>query len=274
MPAETMTSFSFPPSLPLAPGPLLQGFALMAGLIVAIGAQNALVLRQGLARRHVAAVVLFCTASDWLLTAAGIFGLGRWIAQSPMLLQVLRFGGAAFLAAYAARAAWSAWHDRDRSLGSAGAAGGLAATLGSAAAMTYLNPHVYLDTVVLVGLVGAQHDAGARWLFAGGSALASAGWFMLLGFGAAWAAPWLRRPQLWRAIDAGVALLMAALALQLLLQAPQAGAAAGPGRAGMPGTALQAKISSANKCEMWRSRCCGDTNMRRNDILAMAQMRQ
>lgn len=214
-------------SLLAASAPLAQGFSLMAGLIVAIGAQNALVLRQGLARRRVLAVVVFCTLSDWLLTAAGIFGLGAAIAQSPGLLQALRFGGAAFLAAYAVRAGWSAWQDRGRSLGVAGPAGGLAATLGAAAALTYLNPHVYLDTVLLVGMVGAQHGGLARWGFAGGAAAASALWFVLLGFGAAWAAPWLRRPLLWRAVDAAVAVLMAGIAVQLCLHAPPAVASGG-----------------------------------------------
>jgi len=202
--------------------PLGQGFALMASLIVAIGAQNALVLRQGLARSHVAAVVAFCTASDWLLTAAGIFGVGALVARSPDLLQGLRYGGAVFLAVYALRAARSAWRDGAGALSAAGAGGGLAGTLATAGAMTYLNPHVYLD-VMLVGLVGARHAGVSQWLFAGGAALASALWFAGLGFGAAWAAPWLGRPWVWRAIDALVALLMAVLAIQLILQSPQVG---------------------------------------------------
>ncbi len=207
------------PLLPPAPGALWQGFALMASLIVAIGAQNALVLRQGLARSHVAAVVAFCTASDCLLTAAGIFGMAALVAHSPGLLQGLRVGGALFLAAYALRAAHSAWRHDAASLSAAGAGGSLAGTLATAGAMTYLNPHVYLD-VMLVGLVGARHTGASQWFFAGGAALASAAWFAMLGFGAAWAAPWLRRPWVWRAIDASVAVLMAALAAQLVVQAP------------------------------------------------------
>lgn len=201
-----------------APAALWQGFALMASLIVAIGAQNALVLRQGLARSHVAAVVAFCTVSDWLLTAAGVFGMASLVAHSPGLLQALRFGGAAFLAAYALRAARSAWRDEAGALAASGADGGLAGTLTTAGAMTYLNPHVYLD-VMLVGLVGTRHAGASQWFFASGAALASALWFAVLGFGAAWAAPWLRRPWVWRAIDAMVALLMAVLAVQLVWQA-------------------------------------------------------
>lgn len=204
------------------PAALVQGFAVMAGLIVAIGAQNALVLRQGLARSHVAAVVAFCTASDWLLTAAGILGVGALVAHSPGVLQGLRVGGALFLAAYALRAARSAWRDAADGLTAAGPRAGLAGTLATAGAMTYLNPHVYLD-VMLVGLVGARHSGASQWLFAAGAGLASALWFALLGFGAAWAAPWLRRPWVWRAIDAGVALVMAAMAAQLMLQAPRLG---------------------------------------------------
>lgn len=216
MSADVVHSF-----LPV-PAPLAQGFAVMASLIVAIGAQNALVLRQGLARSHVAATVAFCTASDWLLTAAGILGVGALVAHSPGLLHGLRVGGALFLAAYAVRAARSAWRDATGGLTAAGPGTGLAGTLATAGAMTYLNPHVYLD-VMLVGLVGARHSGASQWLFAAGAGLASASWFALLGFGAAWAAPWLRRPWVWRAIDACVALLMAALAVQLTLHAPQLG---------------------------------------------------
>lgn len=194
----------------------------MASLIVAIGAQNALVLRQGLARSHVLAVVVFCTASDWLLTAAGILGVGVLVAHSPALLQGLRLGGALFLAAYAVRAARSAWRDTASGLSAAGGRADLAGTLAAAAAMTYLNPHVYLD-MMLLGLVGAHHSGASQWLFAAGAGLASALWFASLGFGAAWAAPWLCRPWVWRAIDGCVALVMAVLAVQLLLQAPQLG---------------------------------------------------
>jgi L-lysine exporter family protein LysE/ArgO len=184
-------------------------------LIVAIGAQNALVLQHGLQRTHVGPVVALCTASDWLLIAFGVFGLGTLVQGSPWLLEAFRYGGATFLLFYGATAARRAWagqvqwqpdHER-RSLG---------ATLGTALALTYLNPHVYLDTVVLLGSIGAQHAGHGRYAFAAGAGLASLMWFMALGYGAAAASRWLGRPSVLHAIDASVALVMWAVAAQLL----------------------------------------------------------
>lgn len=194
-----------------------QGWLMTAGLIVAIGAQNALVLRQGLARSHVGAVVALCTASDWLLIALGVFGLGAIVQSTPLVLQVFRFGGAAFLLTYGARAAMRAARPDSASLGAVGPAAGLASTLGTTLALTYLNPHVYLDTVVLLGSVGAQQPGPGRAAFALGAGLASLMWFATLGFGASAASRWLRRPVVWRAIDASVALVMVIVAAQLLL---------------------------------------------------------
>ena len=201
---------------PLTPA-FVQGWLMTAGLIVAIGAQNALVLRQGLARVHVGPVVLLCTLSDWLLIALGVFGLGSWIQSSPAALEFFRYGGAAFLAGYGLRAAARAWRPGGDALGSGGVAGGLAATLGSTLALTYLNPHVYLDTVVLLGSVGAQQPGNGRAAFAAGAGLASLMWFAMLGYGAVAASRLLQRPAAWRAIDAGVAAVMFIVALQLLL---------------------------------------------------------
>ncbi|AKJ32162.1 LysE/ArgO family amino acid transporter [Caldimonas brevitalea] len=195
----------------------LQGLLTMAGLIVAIGAQNALVLRQGLARTHVGTVIAVCTLSDWLLTAAGVFGLGRLIAASPMALQVCRFAGGAFLAVYAVQALRRAWAPGTAVLEAGGAAQPLGATLVATLAMTYLNPHVYLDTVVLMGSLGAQHAGAAQGAFVAGAGLASLLWFSALGYGAAAASRWLRQPRVWRAIDMGVAVAMAWAAVQLLV---------------------------------------------------------
>lgn len=188
-----------------------------AGLILAIGAQNALVLRQGLRREHVGAVVAVCTLSDWLLIALGVFGLGALIQAQPLLLEVFRFGGAAFLLGYAVLAARRAWRP-SAGLEATAQAASLGATLSAAFAFTYLNPHVYLDTVVLLGGLGARQPPELRAAFAAGACLASALWFGLLGFGAAAAAPKLRSPNTWRVVDALVAALMAGLGLQLLLQ--------------------------------------------------------
>jgi L-lysine exporter family protein LysE/ArgO len=197
---------------------LLQGWLMTAGLIVAIGAQNALVLRQGLTRTHVGPVVVLCTLSDWLLIALGVFGLGAVIQSSPLLLQAFRFGGAAFLVVYGLRSALQAWRGKG-ALTQADARGNtLAATLVSTLALTYLNPHVYLDTVVLLGSVGAQHGSEGRIAFATGAGLASLMWFVMLGYGAVAASRWLRHPGVWRAIDAGVAVVMFSVATQLLLK--------------------------------------------------------
>jgi L-lysine exporter family protein LysE/ArgO len=198
---------------------LAQGWLMTAGLIVAIGAQNALVLRQGLARSHVGTVVALCTLSDWLLIAAGVFGLGSAIQSSPAVLDVFRFGGAAFLLVYGALAARRAMQPGHASLQAAGPASSLGATVGATLALTYLNPHVYLDTVVLLGSVGAQQpNASARGAFAIGAGLASLMWFTALGYGASASARWLQRPAVWRAIDATVALVMFIVAAQLLLK--------------------------------------------------------
>ncbi len=138
---------------------LLQGWLTGAGLIVAIGAQNALVLRQGLMRQHVTPVVLVCALSDMLLIWLGVFGLGRLIASSPLLMEAFRWGGAAFLLAYGAKAALRALSPQAGLQAQAGTAS-LPAVLGSTLAMTYLNPHVYLDTVVGGGPGGAPPPAG------------------------------------------------------------------------------------------------------------------
>lgn len=194
-----------------------QGWLTGASLIMAIGAQNALVLRQGLMRQHVGPVVALCAVSDMLLITLGVFGLGALIAGSALLLELFRWGGAAFLLIYAAKAAQRAWSGQSALEAQTGG-GSLTAVLGSTAAMTYLNPHVYLDTVVLLGTVSLQQPEALRSLFAAGASLASLMWFAALGFGAAAASDVLRRPWVWRGIDAGVALLMGVLGLQLLLK--------------------------------------------------------
>jgi L-lysine exporter family protein LysE/ArgO len=196
----------------------LQGWLMTAGLIVAIGAQNALVLRQGLTRSHVGPVVLVCTLSDWLLIALGVFGLGALIQSSPLLLQLFRFGGAAFLLAYGLRSAHRAWRGQAALVQADAPGKSLATTLVSTLALTYLNPHVYLDTVVLLGSVGAQHGDEGRVAFAAGAGLASLMWFVTLGYGAVAASRWLRHAAAWRTIDAGVAVVMFGVAAQLLFK--------------------------------------------------------
>ncbi len=190
----------------------LQGFALSFGLIVAIGAQNAFVLRQGLRREHVAPVVVFCAVADAVLISAGVLGMARAIGERPQLAQALAWAGAAFLAWYG----WQALR-RMRQAGRLQAAAGddglsRRAALAQAAAFTLLNPHVYLDTVLLVGGLGAQQPPALQGWFVAGACSASAIWFGLLGFGARWLAPWFARPRAWQVLDGLIGLTMWTLA--------------------------------------------------------------
>lgn len=198
--------------------PTLAGFAFGLSLIVAIGAQNAFVLRQGIERRHVLAVVAVCAVSDILLIGAGIAGAGFIVDSAPGLLKFAYWGGAAFLICYGLLSARRAYRPTSLTTEHTPDPARIGTAIVTACALTWLNPHVYLDTVVLLGGLGARQPAGLRTAFAAGAGVASAMWFSLLGFGAAAAAPWLQAAHTWRAIDALVALLMGALGLQLLLQ--------------------------------------------------------
>ena len=201
----------------LSLAPLLAGLGTGLSLIVAIGSQNAFVLRQGLRREHVLPVVLVCAFSDLVLVAAGVAGLGVLVSHTPVLLVVVRWGGAVFLLALAVQAARRAL--RPASLEAAG--GGLRTTVGAAVgtafALTWLNPHVYLDTVLLLGSVAAGHGEGGRWLFGAGAGVASIMWFTTLGFGARVLAPVFARPGAWRVLDGVIALVMAVLAVTLVV---------------------------------------------------------
>jgi L-lysine exporter family protein LysE/ArgO len=190
------------------------GFAASLVLIMAIGAQNAFVLRQGLRREHVLPVVVTCAVSDLILIAAGIAGLGAVVTARPAAVTVIRWAGAAFLLTYAALAAKRAWRPStlkptDR------APATLRATLLTCLALTYLNPHVYLDTVLLLGSVAQQH--AHRWLFGIGAAVASGVWFAALGLGAHRLAPVLSRPAAWRVLDGLIAVVMAGIGITLLV---------------------------------------------------------
>ena len=192
----------------------LAGFAASAVLIVAIGAQNAFVLRQGLRREHVLPVVLTCAVSDLLLILAGIAGLGAVVSARPGTVTVIRWVGAAFLLGYAVLATRRAL--RPSALDPAGRAPAtLRATLLTCLALTYLNPHVYLDTVLLLGSVAQRYPH--RWLFGAGAAAASLTWFTALGVGARRLAPLLARPTAWRFLDGLIALIMLGVAANLLL---------------------------------------------------------
>jgi L-lysine exporter family protein LysE/ArgO len=191
----------------------LAGFAASLVLIVAIGAQNAFVLRQGLRREHVVPVVLVCAVSDQALIVAGIAGLGAVIAAQPTAVTVVRWVGAVFLLGYAVLAARRALRPAGLAPADRGPAT-LRATLLTSLALTYLNPHVYLDTVLLLGSVAQQHPH--RWLFGIGAAAASAVWFTALGAGAHRLGPVLSRPAAWRVLDGLIAAVMTVIAVTLI----------------------------------------------------------
>ncbi|MBA4256849.1 MAG: amino acid transporter [Polaromonas sp.] len=197
----------------------VQGLALSLGLIVAIGAQNAFVLRQGLRREHVGSVVLFCAAADAVLIAAGVLGMAQALGERPGLARALALAGAAFLALYGWQALRRAMQPHSLRAADGGAGLSRGAALAQAAAFTLLNPHVYLDTVLLVGSIGAQQPGALRGWFVAGASAASALWFTALGFGARWLAPWFARPRAWQVLDGLIGLTMGVLAVLLVRHA-------------------------------------------------------
>ncbi len=204
-----------PASLSRMIGTLLAGLGTGLSLIVAIGAQNAFVLRQGLRREHAGWVAAFCSVADALLICAGVAGIGALVEQAPVVLDLLRWFGVAFLTAYAAMALHRAIRPETLGSGEARRGASLRTVLTSAAALTFLNPHVYLDTVLLVGSIANQHGDRGRWVFAAGAVLASIGWFFLLAYAARWLAPLFAKPAAWRVLDVSVAAVMLVVALSL-----------------------------------------------------------
>ena len=194
---------------------LLAGFLSGAALIIAIGAQNAFVLRQGIRREHVLAVVLICAGADALLIAAGIAGLGALIQALPTALVAARYGGAAFLLGYGLIAVRRALQAQRLTVDSA-VGTSLGSAMATCLAFTFLNPHVYLDTVILLGSLASQRGVNGRWVFGAGAAMASFVWFFTLGYGARLLGPLFAKPVAWRVLDALIALIMFALAGSLL----------------------------------------------------------
>jgi L-lysine exporter family protein LysE/ArgO len=195
--------------------PLVLGFIASFTLIAAIGAQNAFVLRQGIRREHVLPVVALCTVSDIALISAGIAGVGALISAHPSALNIAKFGGALFLVGYGLLAARRAW--RPSSLNpSEKAPARLIEVLVTCAALTFLNPHVYLDTVVLLGALANEHR-DERWLFGVGAVTASAVWFFGLGLGARRLAGLFASPLTWRILDGLIAVMMLGLGVSLAL---------------------------------------------------------
>jgi len=194
----------------------LSGLGFGLSLIVAIGAQNAFVLRHGLRREHVLPVVAICAASDVILIAVGVGGLGTLVQLAPWVLVAVRVGGALFLLGYGILAARRALRPSTLVTDEAGSTAALWPTVLTALALTWLNPHVYLDTVVLLGSVAGTHG-GHRWWFALGAGIGSIVWFSALGFGARVLRPLFARPTSWRVLDAVIAVVMAVIAVSLVI---------------------------------------------------------
>jgi L-lysine exporter family protein LysE/ArgO len=202
----------------------IAGLASGLSLIVAIGAQNAFVLQRGLRGEHVFAVCLACALSDAVLIAAGVAGLRQMLAMAPWLDAALRYAGAAFLVWYGARSLRSALRSQEAlAVGAGGAAAlgpalgpTLATTLTTCLALTWLNPHVYLDTMVLLGTLSTRHP-GAETFFAFGAITGSFAFFFGLGYGAAWLRPLFARPSSWRVLEGVIAAVMWSIALGLLM---------------------------------------------------------
>lgn len=195
--------------------PCLGGLLTGLSLIVAIGAQNAYVLRQGLRREHAGPVAAVCAVSDFVLILAGVSGVGVLVARAGWALAAVRWLGVAFLAWYGLSAAWRARRPAALAAEAGGPRRGLAAALRTTLALTWLNPHVYLDTVVLLGAVGNAHGPAGRWWFAAGACLASALWFTGLGYGARLAARPLAAPRAWQLLDLLIAATMITVAIRL-----------------------------------------------------------
>lgn len=195
---------------------LAAGFVTGLSLIVAIGAQNAFVLRMAIARRHVLPVIAVCAVSDALLITAGIAGIATILDRAPGVIDVIRWAGAAFLIGYGLLAAQRALRPSALS-----AAPGGAVTIGAALltclALTWLNPHTYLDTVLMLGSVANHYGNPGRWWFGAGAIAASAVWFVALGYGARYLRNWFAKPGSWRILDGGVAVLMLGLGAGLVV---------------------------------------------------------
>ena len=197
-------------------GDVVAGLLTGLSLIVAIGAQNAFVLRQGLRRSHVGLVVAICALSDVVLIVAGVAGIGVVVDRAPWAVEVVRWLGVVFLTVYGVTSLLRARRPQALAVadGSVDRRGGVAAR---AVALTWLNPHVYLDTVLLLGSIAGTHGVPGRWWFALGACVASLAWFSALAYGARLAAPRLASPRAWQVLDVLVGLVMLAIAVRLAL---------------------------------------------------------
>jgi L-lysine exporter family protein LysE/ArgO len=196
----------------------LDGLLAGLSLIIAIGAQNAYVLRQGLRRSFVGPIVAICAVSDFVLIIAGVSGIGAVIKHAGWALTTVRWIGVAFLACYGLSSAWRARRPAGLTAATDGpAGGGRGPVIRRVIALTWLNPHVYLDTVLLLGSIASTHGGSGRWWFALGACVASSLWFTGLGFGARLAAGLLATPRAWQVLDLLIAATMLGIAVKLAL---------------------------------------------------------
>ncbi len=196
----------------------LAGFALGGSLIVAIGAQNAFVIRQGIRNQYVFWICLFCSLSDTILIWSGIYGLAAVLAVAPKVLALLRYGGAAILAWYGIEAFRRAFNPDPMTVSDSNSKG-LVSVLAMCAAFTWLNPHVYIDMVLLIGSIANARAVGEQLPFGFGASLASFGWFFVISYGAKALREPLSQPKVWRGIDVAIAGIMFWIAIKLLLGA-------------------------------------------------------
>lgn len=194
----------------------VQGFLLGAGLIIAIGAQNAFILKQGLKREYVFPLASFCFLSDALLIAAGAAGMGTLVASNPTFTQIAAIGGSAFLFWFGLNSFRAAFKGSSLSASKDKTPASLWKALALVAALTWLNPHVYLDTVVMLGSIAGQYETTERLYFTIGAMVASMVWFYGLGYGAAWLAPIFAKPKAWQTLDILIGLVMWLIAYSLL----------------------------------------------------------
>jgi len=196
---------------------ILTGFTTGAGLIMAIGAQNAFALRQGLQRNFVWSVVAICSLGDIVLILSGVAGIGRLVTTWPGLLQILKFAGAGFLAVYGLMAAWRSIKGADVLKPAKENEESRTKVLMTCMAFTFLNPHVYLDTMVLVGSLSTRYPGTGKWMFGLGACISSVVWFTTLTFGARFLQPVFHRPVAWRVLDAAIAIFMLSLSIMLII---------------------------------------------------------
>ena len=189
------------------------GFFTAISLIAAIGAQNAYVIRQSLTRKHVLLVVVICALADAILIIAGIAGLGALITSAPMLMEFIRWFGVLYLAWFGIRSARSAFKKQSLDAGSAQSASRKQVVL-SILGFTFLNPHVYLDTVILLGSIANQFQSD-RWWFGIGAMMSSVVWFFSIGYGAKAAAKYMAKPIFWKILDLIIAAVMFGIAIML-----------------------------------------------------------